>query len=101
MANRIKLHEILKQILGSDSVYFQPPESLKMVYPSIRYEVDDINTKHANDRLYSYTKRYSVTVIDKNPDSAFPEKILELPMCDFNRFYTADNLNHWVFSLYF
>lgn len=45
--------------------------------------------------------RYTVTIIDRNPDSAIPNKVAELPLCSFNRFYTADNLNHFVYNLYF
>jgi len=46
-------------------------------------------------------KRYQVTVIDADPDSIIPEKIEALPMCTFDRQFTADNLYHDVFSLYF
>jgi hypothetical protein len=40
-------------------------------------------------------------IIDQDPDSAIPPKVAALPMCLFNRFYTADNLNHDVYNLYF
>lgn len=101
MNSRIKLHEELKTLIGSSYVYFQPPESVKMTYPCIVYGLDNIDVKHANDKTYLNTKRYNITVIDKNPDSIIPDKLLLLPMCSFDRFYTADNLNHWVFTLYF
>jgi len=42
-----------------------------------------------------------VTVIDRNPDSDLPGKVAELPMCTFNRFFTADNLNHDVYTIFF
>ena len=101
MGSRMELHEELKVILGSGFVYFQPPESVKMHYPCIVYCLDDDNTKHADDNPYFNTKRYTITVIDKNPDSIIPDSLLILPLCRFNRFFTADNLNHWVFSLYY
>lgn len=101
MSSRLSLHEELKTLLGSAYVYFQPPESIKMIYPCIVYGLDDIDIKHANNKTYLNKKRYSIIVIDKNPDSIIPDKFLLLPMCSFDRFYTADNLNHWVFSLYF
>lgn len=101
MNNRIELHEKLKVILGSDFVYFQPPESVKMTYPCIVYALDSVDTKYADDKPYLNERRYSVTIIDKDPDSIIPDKLLVLPMCSFNRMYTADNLNHWVFTLYF
>ena len=42
-----------------------------------------------------------MTIIDKNPDSQLPDKLGELPLCRLNRVYTADNLNHYVFDIYF
>lgn len=101
MRPRAELHEILKQIPGSKYVYFQPPESVKMKYPCIVYSMDDIDTKAADNISYVNTKRYSVTIIDKDPDSMIPEALLKLPMCSFDRSYTIDNLNHWVLRLYF
>jgi hypothetical protein len=42
-----------------------------------------------------------VTVIHRDPDNLVHEKVAALPMCLYNRFFTADNLNHDVFVLYF
>lgn len=101
MAQRLDLQEVLTEILGSDQVYFQPPPNVKMVYPCIIYSRDYQQTSFADDRPYSLKKRYQVTVIDENPDSVIPDKVAELPMCVFDRFFTADNLNHDVFKLFF
>lgn len=101
MGERSDLHTLLKNILGTDNVYFQPPPSLKMVYPCIVYKRDSADTIFAGDKPYGYTNRYQVTVIDRNPDSAIPAEVAKLPMCIFDRFYTADNLNHDVFKLFF
>ena len=46
---RTDLHEILKEILGSDNVYFQPPESYKMEYPCIVYERSALTTRFADN----------------------------------------------------
>lgn len=99
--SRLKLHEILVDILGSRHVYFQPPESIKLTYPCIVYERSAIDTSFADDNPYTCKKRYAVTVIDKNPDSVIPDKVAALPMCGFDRHFTSDNLNHDVFSIYF
>ena len=101
MAPRLDLQEVLESLLGSRNVYFQPPLNLKMIYPCIRYERDDAETEFAGNKPYTYTKKYSVTVITQDPDSEVPDKIAALPMCTFNRHYTADNLNHDVFNLFF
>jgi hypothetical protein len=101
MGQRLELHEILKGIMGANQVYFQPPEDLAMTYPCITYERDDADTKFADNSPYRYTKRYQVTVMDRDPDSEFPDKVAKLPMCTFSRAFKADNLNHDVFNLYF
>ena len=102
MASRLQLHEELCSILGSRNVYFQPPETLKMDYPCIRYFRSGVDQKHANDGGYISTNRYELTVIDYAPDSDIPDKILaHFPRCRFDRLYIADNLNHFVLTLYF
>lgn len=101
MNNRIKLHELLCEALGSRQVYFQPPESVKMKYPAIVYSRNRIDNEHADDGVYIQSPSYSITVIDKNPDSEIVENISLLPRCRFDRHYISDNLNHDVFTVYY
>ena len=100
MKNRVDLQYKLEELNGNTNVYFQPPESKKMNYPAIVYSIDDIDTRHANDSTYITNRRYEIIVISKSPDPDIIDKLLELPMCSFNRSYKADNLNHFVFTLY-
>lgn len=101
MASRLNLQLLLENLLGSRNVYFQPPESVKMKYPAIVYALGDIDNAYADNGVYSSHRKYSVTVIDEDPDSPFIDTVAALPTCRFNRYYTSDNLNHWVYSLYF
>lgn len=101
MASRLKLQETLEELLGSKNVYYQPPETVKMVYPAIKYSLNDVDKKYANDKGYATTKRYEIIVIDKKPDNPVIAKLLALPMCSYSRPYKADNLNHDVLTLYF
>jgi hypothetical protein len=101
MGQRLDLQTLLETLLESENVYFQPPASVQILYPAIVYQRDDIRTAFADNNPYRHTKRYQVTVIDRNPDSDIPDKVADLPLCDYNRFYVADNLNHDVFTLYF
>lgn len=102
MERRIKLGKGLREALGSDHVYFQSPESVKMKYPAIRYSLDDIETDHADDMKYSKNRRYSVVLMDYDVDSEVVDKILtSFEYCSFDRFYVSDNLNHWVFTLFY
>lgn len=98
---RLQLQSLLEGILGAGSVHFQPPATIQMSYPAIVYKLDYAVTEFADDNPYKYSKRYQVTVIDRNPDSAIPDQLARLQMCTFNRAYQAENLNHFVFNIYF
>lgn len=101
MAPRSELQTLLSEILGTNNVYFQPPTNIVLKYPCIVYKRDLSEIKFADNLPYSNMTRYQVTVIDENPDSAIPTKVAALPLCLFVRFYTADNLNHDVFNIFF
>lgn len=70
-----------------------------MRYPAIVYSLADVDTDHANDRPYLRRKAYTVTVIDKDPDSEVAEAVSLLPCCRFDRHYASDNLHHFAFRL--
>ncbi len=99
--NTEELHTLLVNLLGSENVYFQPPESYKMKYPCIVYERSNIRTDSADNRSYQKHKRYTVSVIGHDPDSEIPDRIKDLRYCEFDRHFISDNLNHDVFNLYF
>jgi hypothetical protein len=99
MAPRLQLHQLLETF--AEHVYFQPPTNVQLQYPCIIYMRDFADTKFADDIPYTKTKRYMVTVIDPNPDSEIPDMVASLPKSIFNRFYTADNLNHDVYNVFF
>lgn len=100
MGQRTKLHELLLS-LGLNNVYFQEPENLKMKYPCIRYQLDNEWVEYADGGLYAGKNRYLVTYITPNPDDDFKDKIRHLPYCRFSRHFRADNLNHYVYNLYY
>lgn len=99
MGQRLQLHQLLETF--TEHVYFQPPTNINLEYPCIVYHRDFAHTEFADDKPYNYTKRYMVTVIDPNPDSDISDKVAAMRMSLFNRFYTADDLNHDVYNVYF
>lgn len=101
MANRLDLQALLEDLLGSRNVYYQPPESVKMKYPAIVYSLEDIENSFANDGVYFFWKKYSVIVVDKDPDSQIVTKVALLPTCRFIRHYKHENLNHYAFELFY
>lgn len=98
---RLELHKLFCEVLGNQNCYFRPPAKLHMKYPCIRYERVGTSDRRADNRLYNTMNQYTATVIDPNPESKIPDKMLELPYCNFDREYAADGLNHFVFTIYF
>ena len=86
---------------GIAHIYFQPPESVKMIYPAIRYKRSSAYMMHADNIPYLHDIAYEVTVIDRNPDSEVTKKFFWYSKCRFNRSYVSDNLYHDVFILYY
>lgn len=101
MGQRLDLHEILCATLGSRNVYYQPPEGFKLSYPCIVYEREKIESNHANNKPYLHRNRYSVTVIDRDPESPIPNKIAAYPTSRFVDSFVSDNLHHDVFTVYY
>ena len=98
---RLELHSKFEELLGSKNVYYQPPASVNMAYPAIRYSKARIDSTHANNKKYINQTLYDVVVIDHIPDNPVIEGILELPNTVHDRWYAADGLNHDVIKLYY
>ena len=101
MDRRLKLHQILKNILGTNNVYFQPPSNTKIQYPAIIYNRSDIESTYADNHTYRNTIKYDLTLIGRSPENEKIEQILNLPYCSYDRFYISDGLNHDSFSIYY
>lgn len=102
MNKRLELHEKLKQLVGTNNVYFQPPASVQISYPCVIYSVGNGDAKRADNTVYLYTNSYDVLFIFKKPNLEIIEQVLRfIPMCRFTRAYVADNLNHYAFTIYY
>ena len=101
MKSREELQMLLEELLGSRNVYFQPPESKKLHYPCIVYERSYIKTTKADNINFFMDNQYTITVMDKDPESEVIPKLMSLQYCRFDRHFVSDNLTHDVFSLYF
>lgn len=111
MERRLELHAILCKILGCPEcddpelgncrAYFQPSPNTEMEYDCIVYERSKIDADYADNLPYLLHDRYQLTLIYEDPDSDLLHEIARLPMCSHERHFTADNLNHDVFNLYF
>jgi len=101
MGDRKDLDDMLRETLGTNHVYFQPPENLRMNYPCIEYSRSGNYIRHANNKTYHHRREYSMTYITYDPDDPMIETLEDLPYCSMGRPYTAENLHHYPYTIYF
>lgn len=114
MSRRNELNEKLKEFLGSDAVYFNPPTGFKLKqYPCIVYNREAVDTRYANDETYLLFQPYSITLICKSVDEGEPWRDAEsedalyrrflkfFPKCSHERHFISDGLSHDVYKLWY
>lgn len=82
------------------NVYFQPPTGTLMTFPCIVYNRQKIDQKVADNIKYKTDVIYKVIVIDRDPDSEIVEAVAELPHTNHTGFYTKNNFNYDIFTMY-
>lgn len=97
---RKEFDTLLQAILGSKNVYFQPPESVKLKYPCIVYNISKNDPEFADDEVYDLKHRYIVRLICDSVDYDGPlkdkiTKILKVPM---TQVYSRDGLYHCIYE---
>lgn len=108
MDSRLKLHELLVEIVAEvldmddakKRVFFQPPTNIKLSYPCILYRLSSDHSISADNLAYLRKHVYTVTVIDRDPDSKLRDVIAELPYCKMGNPFNNSNLYHYPFTIY-
>lgn len=102
------LHDLLCNVLPGpfpekegDHCYFQPPADIQLYYPCIIYNYANDLDIFADNQHYQHSKRYSVTIIDEDPDSQISNELIKLPYCSSDRNFVVDGLCHFVYTLYY
>ena len=72
-----------------------------MKYPAIKYSLSDIKNTKADNLSYLQGNAYMLTYITYDPDDDMIKAISNLPMCSFDQFYASDNLNHYVYTIFY
>lgn len=98
---RESLQCLLEKTISSDQVYFQPPESMRIKYPCVVYELEDLTPVYADDLTYLLHDSYQITYMTHDPDDCNIKRIAALPQVRFSRYFSADNLNHYVYIMYY
>lgn len=106
MERRLQLDDKIRALLNSENVYFQPPASIRMHYPAVRYKYADPFTLSADDKNYHRRRKYTGVYIHLDPDDYFVERMVDSLRNEnisafSERRYEADNLYHDPFTIYY
>ena len=103
--DRVSLQYLLEDIMNFSGyvphVYYQPPESIKLTYPCIVYNRSTFYTRYANNHIYNDMAQYTVTLMDKDPESSLVQALRDLEYCEMANEFTSENIHHFVFTLYY
>lgn len=101
-SERLLLQTELESILGSDQVFFQPPDNVSLTYPCIVYSWSKGSTMHADSRPYLFVPLYDITVIEKDPECPISVRVGKtLRGASYDRGWIIDNLYHNNFVVNF
>ena len=96
-----ELQQLLKALEGVRDAYVQAPTE-GMEYPCIMIERGlPSSVWRADNGIHHLKKGYTVTVIDRAPDSPIPDLVEGLQYVQFDRFFRTNGLNHFVFQMFF
>lgn len=102
MASRLLLHDELKELLGTNEVHFQPPESKKLVYPCIVYNRGRDKNLRADNKQYHRFDYYNLTYLTRDPDDEMINKITShFQSCSLVGTNHKDYLNMYHYDLYY
>lgn len=90
------------QEIGVKNVYIDPPENIKMKYPCMRVRLNTGRSRYASNKVHIFTPSWEMIYIGYEPDEEMIPKIMHaFPQVSYTRHYTADNLHHNSFILYY
>lgn len=96
-----ELQTLMKGLDGVKDAYIQPPTN-GMQYPCIMIERGlQSDVSFADNLKYVLKKGYTITVMDRSPDSPIPDLVEGLQHSRYDRSFKTAGLNHFVFQLFF
>lgn len=85
-------------------VYFQPPSSVKLVYPCWVIERITASQPRADDKTYFFRPGYKCIHMDRiEPDPDFLYGVISdlFPHSVYQNHYTMDNIHHDQYLIYY
>lgn len=91
-----KLHEKTRR------AWYQKPPANQMGYPCFVYKSIEPKVLYANNRGYLKIPGYEVLYISQTEDDSIMDWMIEqFAYCTIGRKYTADQLYHYPFTIYY
>lgn len=102
MGQFLDLQMKLSELMEGNMVKFQPPPGYQLTYPCLVYNISSGTTRFAENMPYLFTRRYTLTLMDRNPDSIFFDRIAKaFPMITVDRCFSTQGIHHFVYTLYY
>lgn len=99
LSTRIELQRYLERVLGSKNVYFEPPETLKMRYPCIVYNLSRMNPTNADNLSYRVSQEYDIQYITREPEVDIPMRLAYTKRFRAGQHFVADGMHHFNYSV--
>ena len=100
MGDRLGLQAKLREI--APRAWYQKPPANKMAYPCFVYKSIEPKVVHANNIGYIRIPGYEVLYITETENDGIVGVMLDtFPYCTAGRKYTADQLYHYPFTIYY
>ena len=97
----LKLDRIFRNTLGNNNVYFQPPESVKINYPCIIWNLSKTASTYADDRSYIQNPKYVIRYVSTEPDDQMRFTLVDVLGVPIIQVYCKDGLYHYIYELYY
>lgn len=95
---RLTLHAKLKTLFPNYKLYFRPPNTIKLEYPCIVYDLAMQEPRHANNTLYTLYLEFEITIISVLPGVTSSD-ILTIPSSRQQSHFISNNLVHDVYKV--
>lgn len=100
MGQRLALQAKLREI--APRAWYQKPPANQMSYPCFVYKSIEPKVVYANNHGYIKIPGYEVLYISKTEDDEIMDRMIEaFSYCSVGRKYTADQLYHYPFTIYY
>lgn len=81
------------------TLYIEPPENIKMVYPAAVITTTGYRSRYANNKKYQIQPRIQVMVVSRQAQHPLVDLFVRRPRCRHSNHLVKDGLHHDYFTL--